>query len=210
MSARRDAALTAAIVATKAATIGFAVDAFRNVDSPRLRGKAIRTRAIGYVGALFIVPVAWRLLPERDRYPRVLDLAVTVPLLLDAGGNAFGLYERAYIDDVVHLTNSAIVSAVAGELLAPHVPDRRLAALAGASASIAAETGWEIMEYVAMRLGANGMGLTYEDTMADLIEGVAGAAIGAFVTVARSPRDPRPGRRRFWPRAFGWRVRRPA
>ena len=38
-----------------------------------------------------------------------------------------------------------------------------------------------------MRLGANGMGLTYEDTMADLIEGVAGAAIGAIVTVARFP-----------------------
>ena len=122
MTARGDAALTAAIVATKAATIGFAVDAFLNADSPRLRGKAIRTRAIGYVGALFIVPVAWRLLPERDGYPRVLDLAVTVPLLLDAGGNAFGLYERAYIDDVVHLTNSAIVSAVAGELLAPQCP----------------------------------------------------------------------------------------
>ena len=69
MSARRDAALTAAIVATKAATIGFAVDAFLNADSPRLRGKAIRTRAIGYVGALFIVPVAWRLLPERTAIP---------------------------------------------------------------------------------------------------------------------------------------------
>jgi len=47
MSGRRDAALTAAIVATKATTIGFAVDAFLNADSPRLRGKAIRTRAIG-------------------------------------------------------------------------------------------------------------------------------------------------------------------
>ena len=67
MSARGDAALTAAIVATKAATIGFAVDAFLNADSPRLRGKAIRTRAIGYVGALFIVPVAWRLVPEPGR-----------------------------------------------------------------------------------------------------------------------------------------------
>ena len=120
---------------------------------------------------------------------RVLDLAVTVPLLLDAGGNAFGLYEKAYIDDVVHLMNSAIVSAVAGALLAPHVGDRWLAALAGASVSIAAETRWEIMEYVAMRLGATGMDLTYEDTMADLIEGVVGAAIGAFVTMARSPGD---------------------
>jgi len=199
LSARGDAALTAAIVATKAATIGFAVDAFLHADSPRLRGKAIRTRAIGYVGALFIVPVAWRLMPERHAFPRALDLAVTVPLLLDAGGNAFGLYERAYIDDVVHLTNSAIVSAVAGALIAPRVRDRRLAALAGASVSIAAETGWEIMEYVAMRLGATGMGLTYEDTMADLIEGVAGAAIGAVVTAAGSPRDGRAG---------PWRTRR--
>ena len=209
MSARGDAVLTTAIVATKAATIGFAVDAFLNADSPRLRGKAIRTRAIGYVGALLIVPVAWRLAPGRGRYPRALDLAVTVPLLLDAGGNAFGLYEEAYIDDVVHLTNSAIVSAVAGALLAPSIRDRRLAALAGASISIAAETGWEIMEYVAMRLGANGMGLTYEDTMADLIEGVAGAAIGAFVTVARSPRDPRAGPRPARRSAFGRTGRHP-
>ena len=209
MTARGDAALTAAIMATKAATIGFAVDAFLNADSPRLRGKAIRIRAIGYVGALFVVPVAWRLLPERDGYPRALDLAVTVPLLLDAGGNAFGLYERAHIDDVVHLTNSAIVSAVAGELLAPQVRDRRLAALAGASVSMAAETGWEIMEYVAMRLGANGMGLTYEDTMADLIEGVAGAAIGAIVTVTRFPSDRRTRRWRTRWSALGWPRRRP-
>jgi uncharacterized membrane protein YjdF len=119
------------------------------------------------------------------------------------------LYERAYIDDVVHLTNSAIVSAVAGALLAQHVRDRRLAALAGASVSIAAETGWEIMEYVAMRLGANGMGLTYEDTMADLIEGVVGAAIGAFVSVARWPKDRRTGPRRARGSAVGWPRRRP-
>ena len=39
-----------------------------------------------------------------------------------------------------------------------------------ATVAIAGETAWEIAEYVAMKLGADGMGLTYEDTMADLAE----------------------------------------
>jgi len=209
-SATTEAALTVAVVAAKAATIAFAVDAFVNADSPRLRGKAIRTRAIGYVGALCIVPLAWRLLPGRERYPRGLDLAVTVPLLLDAGGNAFGLYEEAHVDDVVHLTNSAIVSAVAGALFAPHVDERWQAALAGAGVSVAGETAWEIMEYVAMRLGATGMGLTYEDTMDDLIEGVIGAALGALFTLGRTPGDRGSRRQRGWQGPLGLRSRRPA
>ena len=208
--ATTEAVLTAAIVAAKAATIAFAIDAFVNADLPRLRGKAIRTRAIGYVGALCIVPLAWRLLPGRDRYPRGLDLAVTVPLLLDAGGNAFGLYDEAHVDDVVHLTNSAIVSAVAGALFAPHVDERWQAALAGAGVSIAGETAWEILEYTAMRLGATGMGLTYEDTMDDLIEGVVGAALGALFTLGRTPRDRDSRRRRGWQGPLGLRSRRPA
>src|SRR5687768_16668772 len=96
-----DATLSAVTTAAKAVTIVCAVDALLNADSPRLRGKAIRTRALGYTAALFIVPVLWRLLPDRGRYPQELDLAVTTPLLLDAVGNALGLYEKAHIDDVV-------------------------------------------------------------------------------------------------------------
>ena len=114
-----ESALAAAIVVGKAATVAFAVDAFANAESPRLRGKAIRTRAIGYAGALLVVPVLWWLLPDRGRYPRALDLAVTIPLLLDAGGNALDLYEEARIDDIVHVANSAIVAGVAGSLIRP-------------------------------------------------------------------------------------------
>ena len=98
-----ESALAVAIVAAKTATVAFAVDAFVNADLPRLQGKAIRTRAVGYAGALLVVPVLWWLLPDRGRYPRALDLAVTIPLLLDAGGNALDLYEEARIDDVVHV-----------------------------------------------------------------------------------------------------------
>src|SRR5690349_21636624 len=81
-----DRALEAAIVGTKAATLACAVDALVNADSPRFRGKGARTRGVGYAMGLVIVPAVWRMLPDRGRYPRGLDLAVTLPLLIDAGG----------------------------------------------------------------------------------------------------------------------------
>ena len=56
--------------------------------------------------------------------------------------------------------------------------ERWQAALAGAGVSVVGATVWELAEYGAMRLGANGMDLTYADTMADLAEGVLGAAHG--------------------------------
>jgi hypothetical protein len=202
-----DRALEVAIVATKAATIACAIDGFLNADTPRLRGKAIRSRAVGYTASLFIVPVIWRLLPDRGRYPRGLDLAVTLPLLIDAGGNALGLYEEAHLDDVVHFINGAIVSGVAGALFATQTDDPWQAAVAGAGTAIAGETFWEIAEFAAMKAGADGMGLTYEDTIADMAESAAGAIVGGFVTWARMPRD-RDERRRGWRNAVGgWRDR---
>jgi hypothetical protein len=204
-----EASLAAAIVAAKAATVACAIDAFANAESPRLRGKAIRTRAIGYLGALLVVPAIWLLLPGRGRYPRALDLAVTIPLLLDAGGNALDLYEEAHVDDLVHAANGAIVSGIAGALIAPEVDERWQAALAGAGVSIVGSTVWELAEYGAMRLGADGMHLTYDDTMADLAEGVLGAMLGAVFTVTRVPRS-RTERRRGWRGPLGLHDRRPA
>jgi hypothetical protein len=205
-----ETALSAAIVATKALTIGFALDALVNADTPRLRGKAIRTRAFGYVGALFIVPALWRLLPDRGRYPRGLDLAVTIPLLLDAGGNSLGLYDEAHIDDLVHVANSAIVSGVAGALFAPRVDERWQAALAGAGVSIAGESAWALREYGAMRLGADGMNLTYQDTMGDLFDGWVGAIVGAVFTMTRVPREREKRNRHGWRGVLGLRGERPA
>ena len=153
--------------AAKTATVACAVDAFIHADSPRLRGKGIRTRAVG----IYRRPAARARLeahPEPGRYPRALDLAVTVPLLLDAGGNALGKYQEAHVDDLVHVANAAIVSGVVGALAAPNVDERWQAAAIGAGVAVAGATAWELMEYGAMQLGADGMDLTYEDTMADL------------------------------------------
>ncbi|MFL5643060.1 MAG: hypothetical protein ACJ77V_05210 [Chloroflexota bacterium] len=207
-SPRVESALALSILVGKASTVAFAVDAFANADTPRLRGKAIRTRAIGYAGALLVVPILWWLLPGRDRYPRALDLAVTVPLLLDAGGNALDLYEEAHIDDLVHIANSGIVSGVAGSLFAPKVDERWQAALIGAGVSITAAAAWELAEYGAMRLGADGMDLTYDDTMADLAEGFLGAALGALFTLTRVPRARSDRKRRGWREPLGLRDQR--
>jgi hypothetical protein len=200
-----DRVLEAAIVVAKGATLACALDAVVNAGSPRLRGKAIRTRAIGYTAGLALVPIAWRLLPDRGRYPRGLDLAVTIPLLIDAGGNAFGLYEEAHLDDVVHVLNAAILSGLASALFAGHVDEPWHAAVAGATTTISAEMAWEVAEFAAMKAGADGMNLTYEDTMADIIESSIGAIVGAAAVWLRMPRAKRERGRGGWRHAVaGW------
>jgi hypothetical protein len=201
---RRERTLDAVTLAAKIATVGFGVDALLHHASPRLRGKAIRTRAIGYSAALLLVPIAWRVLPgPRDPYPRALDLAVTLPLLADAAGNAFGVYERVRVDDAVHIANAALLAGVSGSLIAPHVDDRWQAALAGGAIAIAGETLWETMEYLAWRLGQGGMDLTYEDTMDDIVGTWIGAVAGALCILTRAPRRKSTRERRGWRAILG-------
>src|SRR4051812_39803332 len=159
-----DRALEAAIIATKAATVACAIDGFVNADSPRLRGKGIRARAFGYTGALLLVPAIWRMLPNRGRYPRGLDLAVTLPLLIDAGGNALGLYDEAHLDDVVHFLNAAIFAGVAGSLFATRTEDPWLAAFAGTGTAISAGAGWGIGGDLPVKGRAGGGGPAHPDT----------------------------------------------
>ena len=188
-----------AIVAAKAATIAFGIEALLHAETGRFRGKAMRPRAIGYLGALTIVPLVWRLLPNRGRYPQALDFAVTVPLLLDAAGNGLGIYEDAHVDDLVHFANAAIVSGIAGAMVAPQVDKRWHAAAAGVGFAIAGETLWEIMEYGALKFGrADGMNLTYEDTMDDIVDSTLGAIVGGLFTLTRVERSREARERAGW------------
>jgi hypothetical protein len=202
-SAAIEKALWAALVAAKLATVGFGVEALLNPNSKRFKGKAMQVRALGYLGALCIVPLGWRLLPDRGRYPRGLDTAVTIPLLLDAAGNGLGIYDDAHVDDVVHFANAAIASGVAGALVAPQVDERWHAALVATGLAITAETLWEIMEYTAMRMGANGMNLSYADTMEDIIDSTLGAIVGGIFTLTRLPRSREDRKRVGWRSPLG-------
>jgi hypothetical protein len=182
-----DVAWVAAISAAKAAVVALATDAWVNSDAPRYIGKAMKVRAIGYAGGLLLVPVAWRLMGRPQPYPRALDLAVTLPLLVDAGGNAIGAYQRKHVDDVVHFADGALVASVVGAFMTPRVKTPWEAAGIAALAGTAAAGVWEVAEWVALKLGARGMDLSYDDAMTDLAETTAGALLGAVVTLLRHP-----------------------
>lgn len=191
-----DVAWLAAIGTIKALVIALAVDAFANSHTPRFSGKGMRLRAVGYAGTMLLVPIAWRIRGRRDPYPRALDLAVTLPILADAAGNAVGVYQRAHVDDAIHFANGALFTSVVGALVTPRTRTSWEAAGVAAAAGTSAAAAWEIAEWIGLKLGARGMNLTYDDTMADLIETTGGALLGGLVTLLRHPERLRhvPGR----------------
>ena len=182
-----DVGWTAAITAVKAAIVALAVDAAVNSDQPRFSGKAMKVRAAGYIGALLVVPVAWRLRGRQEPYPRELDLLVALPLLADAGGNAVGIYQRAHVDDAIHFANGALLAGVVGAVAEARTRTAWEAATFAAAVGTATAAGWEMFEWIAYKLGARGMDLSYDDTMEDLIETSAGALLGGLITLLRHP-----------------------
>jgi hypothetical protein len=182
-----DVAWSAVSVLVKAAIVALAIDAFANSSSPRFRGKAMKVRAIGYTGALLVVPIAWRIRGRQGPYPRRLDLAVSLPLLIDAAGNAVGIYDRAHVDDAIHFANGALLTATVGALLGPRERTAWEAAGFATAIGVSAAAAWEIMEWTAAKFGAKGMNLSYDDTIEDLIETSAGAVLGGIATLLRHP-----------------------
>ena len=190
-----DVAWLAAIGGVKALVIALAVDAFLNAESPRYHGKGMRLRAIGYAGAMLLVPVAWRARGRRDPYPRALDLAVTLPLLADAGGNAVGIYQRAHVDDAIHFANGALFASVVGALVAPRTRTSWEAAAVATAAGTSAAAGWEIAEWIGLQ--ARGPGHEPDVRRHD-----GGPHRDHRGRRARRPRDPPPA-----PRAAAARAR---
>src|SRR4029078_6999097 len=108
------------------------------------------------------------------------------------------------VDDVIHFADGALVASVVGALATPRVRTASEAAAVGSMGGVACSASWEaavlgpmaggaaaglweIGEWAGLKLGAKGMDLTYDDTMTDLIETMAGAALGGVITLLRHP-----------------------
>jgi hypothetical protein len=178
-------AATAALGVAKPLATAFSIEPFFKPRHPKYNGKAMRIRAMGYFAMLGGVPALWLARGRAEPYPVVPDLALSVPLLLDAGGNSLGLYDRARVDALVHFTNTIILSSAFGEAMGPHIHARWEAAALAVGFGVTGETAWEIMEYSALKLGFQGLQLSYENTMDDIAVGFAGALIAGAITWAR-------------------------
>lgn len=182
--------MRAALAVGKATTLAFSIEPVLHPDRPEFKGKAMRIRALGYFAMWLAVPIGWLMRGRREPYPVVADLALTVPLLLDSGGNNLGIYDSAHVDDAVHFANTAILSTAFGAVVSPRVGSRWEAAALAVGFGATGETVWEVMEYGADKLGFQGMGLTYSDTLDDMAEGLAGALLAGVITWLRwKPQD---------------------
>jgi hypothetical protein len=175
----------AVLMAGKVAALGFSVEPVLHPTARKYRGKAMRIRAIGYFGMLLAVPMGWLASGRRVSYPIGADLALTVPLLLDSGGNALGIYDSDNIDDLVHFANTAILSTAFGVAISPHVDSRWKAGAAVVAFGVTGELGWELMEYTADAVGFKGLALSRADTLGDIGEAVLGAIVAGAVTTIR-------------------------
>jgi hypothetical protein len=174
-----------ALLLGKAATLAFTAEAVISPDQPKYKGKAMRIRSLGYVGALSLVPAVWFAGGRRGRYPVAADLAMTGPILVDAAGNSLGIYDEARIDDAVHFLNAAVLSSLFGAVISTRVESRGVATAATVAFGLIGELAFDAMEYGAERIGYTGLGLSREDTLADTALAAIGTGVAAAVTWLR-------------------------
>ncbi len=149
-------------------------------DLPQFDGKGMAFRAPFYLLPVAVVPTIWRIRGRRDPYPHLVDALVISPFLLDTLGNALNFYESFdHTDDVLHFVNWMLL--VGGITLA--LRRTRLDALAAWTMAYGlgglAIIWWEAAEWLVQELGTAGLGLTYGDTIGDLLLSSTGGGVGA-------------------------------
>lgn len=147
-------------------------------------GKAMNWRLLVFSIPAAVAPVLW-LARGRTRYSAALDMALTVPFMLDTLGNAVGAYDNiAATDDILHFVNWTFLICGITALIVSHsaASPRWLHVTAGAGVGAAAIIFWEIAEYGIMQSGVGGLDLTYGDTLGDLALSTFGGLVGAIIS----------------------------
>lgn len=151
---------------------------------PQFEGKGMAFRAPFYLLPLAVVPAVWRWRGRTAPYPHLVDALVVAPFLLDTLGNALNVYDTfARTDDVLHFVNWVLlVAGIALALLRTTLPRLAIWTMAYGLGGLAI-IWWEAAEWLVQELGTAGLGLTYGDTIGDLLLSSTGGAIGAALAV---------------------------
>lgn len=173
-----NAAVKAGLVVAFVIAIGF--------EPSTVEGKAMGLRAPLFLAPAILVPVlakgrGW------EPYPHVADALVSAPFLADTLGNLFGFYDEwAVTDDVLHAGNWVLLVMAYHAFRFRNVTDRRDAVLLGYGFGAIAIVWWEALEWAASEDGwggADGLSLTYGDTVGDLVLSSTGGLAGSLVAV---------------------------
>jgi hypothetical protein len=164
------------------------------VPLDHLDGKAMPARAPIFLATAVIVPLIGR---QRrwEPYAHCGDALLAAPFLLDTLGNVLGFYDSfGPTDDVLHFANWILLVAAFHAFRFRNVTDRRDAVFLGYGFGAVAIIWWEALEWLASEDGiggADGLSLTYGDTIGDLLLSSTGGLLGSLLAVRLL--GPRPG-----------------
>jgi len=151
---------------------------------PQFEGKGMAFRAPFYLLPLIVVPVVWRVRGRSAPYPHLVDALVVSPFLVDTLGNALNFYETfSSTDDVLHFVNWVLlVGGITLALRRTRLPPLAIWTTAYGLGGLAI-IWWEAAEWLVQELGTAGLGLTYGDTIGDLLLSSTGGAVGAALAL---------------------------
>lgn len=173
-------------VALKIVLIGLlAFGAFSGLQ--QFEGKAFLWRLITYPVGAFAVPICWLAFARRSPFPFVADILLTLPFLVDTGGNSLDLYDTVeWWDDANHFVNWALLSgAVAALMVRVKARSRETIGLVVGLGAVTAIL-WEIAEYYAFIRASPELATAYTDTLGNLGLGLAGSIFVGLVAAVLS------------------------
>ena len=153
-------------------------------ELPQFKGKGMAFRAPFYLLPLAVTPAIWRLRGSHPRYPSLVDALVVSPFLVDTLANCLNIYNNFEpTDDVLHFVNWVLLMGGVTLALARTGIGRFNAWTLSWGLGGLAIIWWEAAEWLVQELGTAGLGLTYDDTIGDLLLSSTGGAVGAAIVV---------------------------
>lgn len=149
-------------------------------------GKAMELRAPLFLAPAIIIPILAKV-RGWEPYPHSADALLSAPFLVDTLGNLLGFYDSFdATDDVLHLLNWVLLVAAYHAFRFRAVDDNRSAVFLGYGFGAIAIIWWEALEWMVSTDGfggADGLDLTYGDTVGDLVLSSTGGLIGSVLGV---------------------------